>query len=290
MSINTSYCIAATLSFLLLGACSSGGSGGSSDNGSDKLTLPRNGTAELDGEAVVAEFATDPGGGVTVNSISGPNSSTVRLTTSNSEIVGASFAAPGASVNLSEPGGDDRVRTGAVVGFDTTDRNDGAVIVDPSRSRFEYQTFGVWLEDRRQATGTAGAGSYGVRTSNSSVPSSGSATYNGVSTGVARRADGDAYLTASRVNVRTNFRTATITRSGTSANNLRTGVEGTAPELDFSGTGNVSGNRFKANTSGTGINGSADGPFYGPSAEEVGGTFQATGSGGVAYIGSFGAD
>ncbi|NOD62446.1 MULTISPECIES: transferrin-binding protein-like solute binding protein [unclassified Ruegeria] len=45
-----------------------------------------------------------------------------------------------------------------------------------------------------------------------------------------------------------------------------------------------------ATTYGPGTNGEAYGVFYGPNAEEVGGTFQASGANGVSHIGSFGAD
>jgi len=75
---------------------------------------------------------------------------------------------------------------------------------------------------------------------------------------------------------------------------LGVGPDRAAPELDFSGTGNVSGNTFTADVSGSGagagINGTANGVFYGPDAEEVGGTFSTQGTGGVSYIGAYGAD
>ncbi len=298
MKVRVGYCAIALFTGLSLSACSSssssggGSGGGSSDDSSsvaNEISLPRNGTIELDGSAVTAEFATNALG-FSVDEINAPEASTLRITTENGEIVSARFVAPGSSATLDSRSGDTRVRNGAAVAFDAPDLNEGALLIDPSRSRFEYQTFGVWLEGRREATGTAGAGSYGSRTPTRDIPTGRNVTYDGVSTGFARLADGDPYLTASDINVTTNFRTATITSRGTQATNLAANPDRAAPELDFSGSGDVSGSGFRARVSGTGTSGTANGIFYGPNAEEVGGTFRTTGAGGVNYIGSFGAD
>jgi len=203
------------------GSSSSGGndSGGSSGSSSpvNPIVLPSNGTVDLDGSAVTADFSTTALG-FTVDGINDEGDSTLRLTTSGGEIVEASFTGPGSNVDFDT--GDDRARTGAVVAFDSPDLNDGALLIDPSQSRFEYQTFGVWLEGRQEARGTAGAGTYGSRTPSGNIPTGRNATYNGASAGFAQLSDGDPYLTASDISITTNFRTATITSSGTQANNL----------------------------------------------------------------------
>ena len=48
-------------------------------------------------------------------------------------------------------------------------------------------------------------------------------------------------------------------------------------------------NDFSGSVSSSGLNGNAKGRFYGPAANEAGGTFALTGSGVQAYIGAFGA-
>lgn len=298
MKARVGFSVIALIAGFSLSACGgSSGGGGSSDSGSsgssgssspvNPIVLPTDGNVTLSGNAVTANFSNDATG-FEVDGINGSGSSTLRLTTESGEIVEANFSGRGSSVGFDAT--DDRVQDGVVVGFDTVDRNDGALLIDPSRSRFEYQTFGVWLEGRREARGTAGAGTYGSRTPSGNIPTGRNATFDGVSAGVARLSDGDPYLTASEIDISTNFRTATITSSGTQASNLGAGADRAAPELDFSGTGNVSGNSFTANVSGTGTSGTANGFFYGPDADEVGGTFSTTGAGGVSYIGAYGAD
>ena len=72
---------------------------------------------------------------------------------------------------------------------------------------------------------------------------------------------------------------------------MNIGGGGTDSRLDFTGSGPVSGSVFKASVDANfsvPVSGSADGQFYGPSAQEVGGTFGLDGSD-LTYIGSFGA-
>ena len=68
---------------------------------------------------------------------------------------------------------------------------------------------------------------------------------------------------------------------------MNTESESLAPGLDYSGEGSVSGSSFAANISGPATSGTANGVFYGPNANEVGGTFSATGAG-ISHVGSFG--
>ena len=66
------------------------------------------------------------------------------------------------------------------------------------------------------------------------------------------------------------------------------GATRTDSNLDFNGGGPVSGTGFSASVSASTTSGTANGQFYGPTAQEVGGTFGLTG-GATTYIGSFGA-
>jgi len=63
-----------------------------------------------------------------------------------------------------------------------------------------------------------------------------------------------------------------------------------APELDFAGNGNIDGSSFDVEIGSflNELSGTANGQFYGPNAEEVGGTY-VTGDGSTSYTGSFGA-
>ena len=252
----------------------------------------------IDGEAVVITFSVDASDQVTQRVISGEVESTHKLTSANNNIVGAEFESTGSSVSLDRPDPDgSRRRLGnvALVGVTTADEIDDALIIDreAANQRFKYQTFGVWLmgaEPGRAGSGSFGAGVYGEPTSTNNVPSSGTATYSGASIGGGWDDDETYYATTSEISVTTDFRTATITSSNTHRQNLANDVIAAVPELNFSGTGNVTGAGFNADINGMEItNGKAYGHFYGPNAEEVGGTFGAELMGNGFYVGSFGA-
>ncbi|NOD77259.1 MULTISPECIES: transferrin-binding protein-like solute binding protein [unclassified Ruegeria] len=314
MKTKISCRIAALFPIVLLGACGGvagidfdldgdDGGGGSSSGGSgvqgpistqpaERLVLPQNGTATLNGRAVVQTFTTNQSTReVAVQNQSIPSNSTVTVDTSGGNIIAFTGSATGSNVTLDSRTGD-TVQQGAVTAvFNSPDRDKGALLIDPSRTRFEYQTFGTWIEGREQTSGSAAAGSYGSVTPTADMPTGRSASYQGISTGVARLSDGFQYQTSSEITVTTDFSTATIASSDTNANSLVVGVpDRAAPELDFTGAGSVSNSGFTATISGPGTNGEAYGVFYGPNAEEVGGTFQASGANGVSHIGSFGAD
>lgn len=310
MKTRISCRIAAFIPVAMLAACGGiagidfdGGGGGSSSGGSgvqgpisttpaQKINLPQNGTATLNGRAVVQSFTKNQTTQqVAVQSQSQPADSNVTLTTSGGNIVALTGAAAGSNVIVDSRTGD-IVQQGTVTTvFNSPDRDKGVLFVDPSRTRFEYQTFGTWIVGRNQTAGTATAGSYGSVTPTADMPSGRTATYSGASSGVARLSDGLQYQTSSVVNVTTDFSSATISSTSTNAGSLVVGVpDRAAPELDFSGSGAISNSGFTATVAGTGTRGEAYGVFYGPNADEVGGTFQTSGAGGVSHIGAFGAD
>lgn len=293
---------AALGTILSLSACSADGSllGAllDSDGGSPRETafttisaLPADGVTVIDGQAVTAGYTANLAtGNVAVATPSGPSDSRARLTTEDEIGVALSVSAPGSSASFDTRAGDGAVDFDGVIGFATADGQDSALIVDAQVVGFEHQTFGAWVTGYGTGSGTVGAGSYGSRTPASGVPVGTSATYTGAAVGIARRADGQPYATASEVTVSTDFNSASISSTGTVAANLNTGTGVDAADLDFSGTGPVAGSGFVAAVSGTGTSGSAQGQFYGPNANEVGGTFTTTGAGGIVHSGAFGAN
>ena len=295
--MNSARCIASILTFFSLSACLGGGgspSPVSSPRGADELTLPENGTVSFDGEAVVITYSIEANGQATLGEISSEVESTLSLTTSNNKIVGAAFEAPGSSVSLSTPNSLGRLGNVAVVALTNSDDTAGALIIDrPNQNqRFKYLTFGAWsTEPGTAGPGSFSAGVYGEPASTNNVPTSGTATYSGASAGGGWDSGTGYYATTSEISVTTDFRTATITSSNTHAINVDTEeIIGATPALDFSGTGNVTGAGFKADINVDNIiaNGKAYGHFFGPNAEEVGGTFTADLDDGF-YGGSFGA-
>lgn len=138
---------------------------------------------------------------------------------------------------------------------------------------------------------STGTTSFGRRTGSSKMPDTGRASYVGGSKG-ALVIDGTLPVrTRSRMQIDVDFRSESIQISST---NTRSGE--TRLPLDFAGSGRISGAAFSGTVSGGQVLGNIDGEttgrFYGPNAEEVGGTFSLNGRFGGAtrnYVGSFGA-
>lgn len=276
-----------SLLFLTVAACSGGSGGGSSSSGtsfSGFSELPEDGVTVIEGQAVTADYTADlSSGDVEVEGSPSTNSSSAKVTTANGSASALGLTTQGQTVTL-----DQVSDQGDIIGFTNDDETSAAFFANPDESGFEHQTFGTWLTGYGTGSGTVGAGSYGTKTKASSIPANATASYSGVGLGVARLADGQPHLTASKVDVSTDFDTVTISSEDTLAVSVNTGASTDASELDFTGTGDVSGSGFSVSVSGSGTSGSAQGQFYGASAEEVGGTFETSGSGGISHIGAFG--
>jgi len=158
-----------------------------------------------------------------------------------------------------------------------------------------YTEFGGW-----SATGGSGSpavdeirfGAFGNQTPQSGLPGT-SAEFKGESIGIATIDNGSGGtaigFTSSDITVTTpDFTTVEITSRGTEFSSLDTSTLSNPEVLDFVATGRVSGTGFTATPTNAGRTGQVDGQFYGPKAEEVGGTFGLTGSN-VIYGGAFGA-
>ena len=105
-------------------------------------------------------------------------------------------------------------------------------------------------------------------------------------------ADGIARDARAGVSLRTDFDQIQVQTFGSQVLDSAGGSFVDAPDIDLSGSGDVSGNGFAITVSTAGGTGSGPltGRFYGPVAEEVGGTFEVIESGtGAIYLGAFGA-
>lgn len=169
-------------------------------------------------------------------------------------------------------------------------------------SGWDYQNFGVWITNFGGTSGEVGAMTSGALTSAANLPTTGDATFAGLSAGVFVDVNGDGFATASKMTATTSFanRTVSFDTTSTTAAPLdltvnalinRTNYAYTAtPELNLTGTmsyaagtNNMSGQVSSAN----GMTGVVDANFFGPTANEIGGSFAARGDAGY-YIGAFG--
>jgi hypothetical protein len=139
----------------------------------------------------------------------------------------------------------------------------------------------------------------GATTPGGAVPTTGTATFNGSAGGVYVDPTGQQFLAAGNATLTTNFATQSTNYStnGTAAVSVSTGALLPNPSiLNMQGTltpsgstMTINGNGFGGPVSTSGMNGKAQGYFYGPAANEAGGTFALTGPGVQAYVGAFGA-
>lgn len=276
---------AMVLALLGLAACGGGGGGGGDDDGVSTpppiTNLPANATTTLDGQSISADYEPDSITSVTA----GPASTT--LTTRDGQVVAVSLTAPNTNTNIAfDASNGDTIEQDASAVVATSSTGDAELAL---ANGYQHQTFGVWIDGPPGGSGTVGAGSFG-RIKTTTLPTGTTATYRGTSAGYLQQGT-DRYLTRSDITVTTDFATtAAINSTNTQASSVN-GSLGNSEDYDFTATGTVGVSGFTApitKTDGTDLAGQADGQFYGPTAEEVGGTFALQGSDGQ-YLGAFGA-
>jgi hypothetical protein len=164
---------------------------------------------------------------------------------------------------------------------------------------FDYQGFGWWLSDTSASSGRGASFSTGLVTPVVNLPASGTASYTGYSVGFYIAADGSPYVTSSRIDATAFFGGflgsppyVNLTSSSTNIVNANTGSVSSLSSANFSGALDITAgtSTFSGsvqNTAGT-LTGVSSGSFYGPVAEELGGTFRLSG-GGISYVGAYGA-
>ena len=177
---------------------------------------------------------------------------------------------------------------------------DYLVLANPYKLNFDYQTFGTWATGGGTGSGEVGGLSNGFRTLHSSIPTSGVATYTGEAGGRwVEKVDvsGDYGWIKADLTATANFSNRQISVATSNSVRIdqkgRTDGAGFNSAYDFNGTlsYNDVNNHFQGNISNGGdLTGTAQGQFYGPNAEEMGGVFSLDSDGTIAgYMGGFGA-
>ncbi len=169
-----------------------------------------------------------------------------------------------------------------------------ALAANPFDYGWNYQSFGIWVTGAGTGSGTYGAMSIGAATPGSSIPTTGNATFTGFTGGRYINASGEYFFTSSSMSAATNFGTRNITFTTTNTQqtpNLQSNTITNNANLNMSGTLTYSAatNQITGNVSTTGgLNGTVNARFYGPSAQEIGGTFAVDSGGLEGYMGAFG--
>ena len=163
---------------------------------------------------------------------------------------------------------------------------------------WDYQNFGVWVTGAGTGSGTVGAMTAGAATAGASVPTVGTFTFTGLTGGRYADAAGNGFFAASNMSATTNFATRSISFATTGSVTTPDFITITANNnLNMTGTLTyVAGsNQFTGAVTSAGggvgnaaMTGTASGKFYGPAAQEIGGTFALTGGGVSGYLGGFG--
>ena len=129
-------------------------------------------------------------------------------------------------------------------------------------------------------------------TPGSAIPASGTATYKGYTSGIYVNGN-KSFLTVANMTANADFaaRSVQFATNNSNMTNVISNASSANPDLDLSGT--LSYAKGKNGLSGAiksanGMTGNAKGQFYGPKAQEIGGTFLATGTGNQGYMGAFG--
>lgn len=297
---------------LLLIGCVGGGSGGggSSSSGGGGSAVVKNFQSwaqvdpnteyEMKGFSLDGNYTSDPS---TLAVISATNptlskKSSVVFSMDNSGLLtNLDINTSTTSVSFSQDNGDSFFGhpTLPIVEVYSADLSRESFAVDPLVVGWDYQTFGVWLTGLDTGSGTAGSVSAGAPTAVSGIPVSGTATYQGLSGGLYVDSTGVDWVTLGLIDVTADFgaRSLGFDTIDTIRISRYTGNEYAASELNLSGNLSYSSNsnEFAGNvsTADGNLSGRADGQFYGPAAQELGGVFNATGSGVESYTGAFGA-
>lgn len=175
----------------------------------------------------------------------------------------------------------------------SADESQYGLVIEPAALGWDYQTFGSWLTGLGDGLGRSGAISLGSRTPDAAIPTTGNATFLGMFSGTYIDATGTGFLVVGNSSLIADFNARTLNFStfNNATISLVDGNDAVNPALDVAGTLSYAPgiNRFSGTVNTTTMTGSAQGYFYGPSAQEVGGTFMLNGAGVERYQGAFGA-
>jgi len=151
--------------------------------------------------------------------------------------------------------------------------------------------YGIWTSVWKSPSADAGVFAFGNLTPATAVPATGSATFNGFTTGFGGPTDGSAaFVLNGNAQIIANFSNQSVTTNLTnlSAGNISYTSSAKAAVPNLTGTSAITGNAYTGPLSGGGLSGTVNGNFYGSAAQETAGVWQASG-GGSAWVGSFGA-
>ena len=173
-------------------------------------------------------------------------------------------------------------------------KNASAFVGDAFANGWNYQTFGAWATQTGPNTLVLSAMSAGNVTPGSAVPTTGLVNFEGFAAGYFIDPAGTQFRTSANLSAQVDFQKRAIDfrTFATEMAKLNTSTFTPLDTLNFSGTltwasgQNAFGGQVKAVN--PDLNGQASGRFFGPKAEEMGGTYNLAGTGVSRMVGGFG--
>jgi hypothetical protein len=288
----------AALASAVLSAC--GGGGG----GSNIREVPFTSFAAVQpNEAVVMQGTSQTASGTITTSPAGFNVDTANLNAVQDGTLKLTYDAARSisSIDFSTPSASASfVGASCASGVCSAETASSVAIVIDARAPvvgWNYQTFGVWLNQTGPATFQVGAISAGaVTTPATAVPTMGTGVFTGLASGFYVDPSGIAFATAANMSATVDFvaRSVVFATTNTTISGLNAGsAQTSATQLNLAGSLNYGSgsSQFTGSVSapGASLTGTATGRFYGPAAEEIGGTYGLSGSGPrERMIGAFG--
>ncbi len=290
--------LAVALPALGLVACGGGGGGGGGSPATAAAPATPAATSALRGAGTLTALSGSgvetgtytPGTGLTTNSSS--NNASLNVAADGSRTLTLPSGGSAALTATAAPNADgSQAYTGTVSG-----QSGSSVTLNSysSASNLTYSDYGNWAVSTTSSP-TVSLGIYAVGLPTTQMPTTGSASYTGGTTGVASLG-GTAYNYTGNTSLTANFAQGGGTISGT-LTNLQATPMGSGSTIGMNnialGQGNIIGTNFVGPASSSfnqgALNGNYGGSFYGPGAREAAGTYRLTGSNGDAVAGAFGA-
>ena len=232
----------------------------------------------------------------TVTSVGPENNGASNLTLgfdSQRKLTALAISAPDGNVSFDRSAGHSISCSGGGI-CSASSPTASAITGDALGSGWNYQTYGVWAVQSGPTSFVLGGVSAGNATPGNAVPTTGTATFFGNSSGYFIDAAGIRSTTSAAMIANVDFQNRAIgfTTIDTTFLNSKTGPDTRKEGLDLSGSlswapgvNNFSG---QVQTRDRTLNGSASGKFYGPTAEEIGGTYSLSGGPTSRLVGGFG--
>lgn len=265
---------------LLLTACggSSGGPGGPGGTSFVGFPLPDNSTTKLTGIAKKVHVE-DENGAISVSAITSRNVTATVGVDADGDLSSVAIDDGQSKQSWDASNSTSGERSG-YLGAVSNDGNRSVLVASPETAGLAYQTYGLWAAGDKSATsGDIEVFSVGSQTASASIPTQGTATFTGTAGGVyASEIGEESDIVTASAKLGADFANKSVTFNTTGTTSGLTG--GSRSDLDLSGSLSYAGGAMTGNvTSAGGMSGTADGQFYGPGAEEIGGVFAVKGAG-----------